>query len=81
MSERTAEKEFDVLKNDLLNLLGAVVTSFKQKLDNTQIHDGKVTEKPTESSQSHHGMTILIGSTVMFGLGVLAVKLWHGRNR
>jgi hypothetical protein len=81
MSERTPEKEFEVLKADLMNLFESVANSFKQKLEATRAHGEKTVENLKDNIERHPGISALIGGTVAFGLGVLAVKLWDGRNR
>ncbi len=81
MSERTAEKEFDVLKGDLMNLFEAVANSFKKKLEKTKEHGEEAADNLKENIEMHPGVTALIGGSVMFGLGVLAAKLWYGNSK
>jgi len=81
MSEKTAEKEFEVLKTDLMNLFETIAHSFKQKLEDTKERGEKVVEDMKENIEQHPGITALVGGTVVFGLGVLAAKLWCGRNK
>jgi ElaB/YqjD/DUF883 family membrane-anchored ribosome-binding protein len=81
MSQRTTEKEFEVLKGDFMNLLESVVNSFKKKLEATRVRGEEVAEDLKDKIEQHPGTTALIGGTVAFGLGVLATKLWCGRNK
>ncbi|MFH0920214.1 MAG: hypothetical protein V1913_07610 [Fibrobacterota bacterium] len=81
MSEKTAEKEFEVLKTDLINLFEAVTNSFKQKLEATRSHGEKAAEDLKDNIEQHPVVTALIGGAVVFGLGMLAAKLLSGRNK
>lgn len=81
MSERTAGKEFETLKGDLVCLLEAVADSVKEKLEAARDRGEKVAENVKEKIEDHPKASILAGATLMFGLGVLAAKLWNGRNR
>lgn len=81
MSEKTVGKEFETLKKDLVHLIETFTDSLKEKLEDTRDRGERVAEEVKEKIEDHPKTSMLIGASVMFGLGILAAKLWNGRDR
>jgi hypothetical protein len=75
MNERTAEQEFEQVKVDIVNLLRAVENSLKEKFFATRVCDKSAFENIKCKIGRHPKTCLLIGGTMVLGLGILAAKV------